>query len=79
MNKWNWKWDWKGMLEFARSFVRPYLAYLFSTALVGLAIYAFIKFADAMIARDLIRGFIDFAFAVAFFYFGWRSGKPREK
>lgn len=73
-------WNWKEILNFSRGFVRPWIAYLFSTVFAGLAIYAFIKYVNEALALSVISGFVSAAVALISFYAGGRAAmKPEEK
>lgn len=69
----------KEILEIARGIIRPYLAFVIPSAMVGIAIYLAIKFADAGLARDLIIIVATAASMITAFYFGERSGKKKEE
>ena len=60
-----------------RGLVRPYLAILIGTAVVALAIYLGVKFADADLARYVVASVITAGTAIFAFYFGERAGKPK--
>lgn len=60
-------------LEFARGFVRPYVAYLSATVFAGLAGYLTVRFANEDIARTIIVGFVSIVSIVIGFYFGQRQ------
>lgn len=63
----------KEYLDLIRGCVRPWIAYVFSGVFVGLAIYGFVKFADADLAKTIIVGFIGIVGTVIGFYFGERK------
>ena len=71
-------WNWQVALNFARGFVRPWIAYLFSTVFAGLAVYAFVKYPNETIALALVSGFVSAAVALISFYAGGRATLKKE-
>jgi len=63
------------MIEFIRALVRPYLAMLIGTAIVILAIYLAVKYADADLAKYVVVAVITAGTAIFSFYFGERAAK----
>ena len=66
-------------IEFLRSFVRPFIAYMFSAVFAGLVVYAFVKYGDSEIAKTLIVGFVGIVGTIIGFYYGQRGAQPPSK
>jgi len=64
-------------IDILRAVVRPYLAILIGSAIVALAVYLAIKYADADLARYVVTAVITAGTAIFSFYFGERAGKPK--
>ena len=64
---------WNEMLEFLRGFVRPYVGILIISAIVGLAVYLGIKFADAEMAKTVIIALLAAGSAIIGVYYGMRA------
>ena len=65
------------MLDFLRGFVRPFIAYLFSSSFAVLAIYLAIKFATEDIAKYIIVGFVGIVGTIVGVYYGQRGARPQ--
>lgn len=64
-------------IEFLRAFVRPYLELLLGTAMVGLAIYLVIEYADPDLAKYIVTAVITAGISLFSYYFGERSQRSK--
>jgi len=64
-------------IEFLRAFVRPYLELILGSAMVGLAIYLTIKFADPDLAKYIVTAVVTAGISLFSYYFGERAGKAK--
>lgn len=62
-----------------RAFVRPYLEIILGSAMVGLAIYLTIKFADADLAKYIVTAVVTAGISLFSYYFGERAALPKER
>lgn len=65
-------------LESMKGFVRPYLAFLFSTAIAIVGTFLTLKFADREVARLVLMFMLAEGSTILGFYFGERSQKKKE-
>jgi hypothetical protein len=65
-------------LDFIRGIVRPYLAIMAGTAIVGLGIYLGIKYADKDMANLVVGGVLGFGIGIFTSYFVERAIKKTE-
>jgi len=65
--------------DILRAVVRPYLAILTGSAVVALAVYLAIRYADADLAKYVVTAVVTAGTAIFSFYFGERAGKRKEE
>lgn len=63
------------MINFIRAAVRPYLAVVISSAVVGLATYLGVKFGDTELAKYMVHALVTAGVVIFGFYFGERAAK----
>ena len=66
------------MLEFIRGCIRPYLAFLFPTAIAVMAILFAFRFADREMAQLVLTFVLASGSTILGFYFGERSQRHKE-
>lgn len=67
------------ILDIIRGCVRPYLAFIFPTVIVVLAVILVLKFADADMAMLIVVFILATGSVIVGFYFGERSQKAKEE
>jgi hypothetical protein len=66
-------------LDTWRGMVRPFLAMLVGTAVVGISVFLAVKFADAELARYIVGSVLAVWATISGFYFGERATKKKDE